>query len=127
MVKFEVSGVTFELVEGGVCAEVLSVLESAEKHIEWLKSHSYEDRNKDGYNWRVLDDLVDKSFYYEEYEPFHDALYTADRIISHLEDDLYREYAMDDFLEYQSHMDEPDFDWDFYSDWHKDIYGFRPH
>lgn len=30
------------------------------------------------------------------------------------------------FLEYESHMGEPDFDWDFYSDWHKDMYGFRP-
>ena len=31
------------------------------------------------------------------------------------------------FHEYASHKDEPDFDWDFYSDWHKDIYGCRPH
>lgn len=33
---------------------------------------------------------------------------------------------IDAFLEYQSHMGEPDFDWSFYSDWHKDMYGFRP-
>ena len=30
------------------------------------------------------------------------------------------------FHEYCTHMDEPDFDWGFYSDWHKDIYGYRP-
>jgi hypothetical protein len=34
---------------------------------------------------------------------------------------------IDAFDEYRSHMGEPDFDWDFYSDWHKDMYGFRPH
>ena len=34
---------------------------------------------------------------------------------------------IDAFREYQSHMGEPDFDWGFYSDWHKDMYGFRPH
>lgn len=33
---------------------------------------------------------------------------------------------IDAFNEYRSHMGEPDFNWDFYSDWHKDMYGFRP-
>lgn len=28
--------------------------------------------------------------------------------------------------EYAKHMNEPDFDWGYYSDWHKDVYGFRP-
>lgn len=32
-----------------------------------------------------------------------------------------------EFHEYAKHMNEPDFDWNYYSDWHKDIYGFRPH
>ena len=44
-----------------------------------------------------------------------------------VEDDEYREENMEKFLEYESHMNEPDFDWDFYSDWHKDMYGYRPH
>ena len=39
----------------------------------------------------------------------------------------YRDYAEADFLEYASHKNEPDFNWDYYSDWHKDLYGFRPH
>ena len=41
--------------------------------------------------------------------------------------DAYCGESYSDFLEYASHMNEPDFDWDFYSDWHKDMYGFRPH
>lgn len=41
-------------------------------------------------------------------------------------DKKYYDYAIDDFLEYESHMNEPNFDWGFYSDWHKDIYGYRP-
>lgn len=42
-------------------------------------------------------------------------------------DEKYYYDNIDAFLEYKSHMNEPDFDWDFYSDWHKDMYGFRPH
>lgn len=41
-------------------------------------------------------------------------------------DEKYYYDNIDAFLEYKSHMNEPDFDWDFYSDWHKDMYGFRP-
>ena len=41
-------------------------------------------------------------------------------------DNKYYEDNIDAFNEYRSHMGEPDFDWDFYSDWHKDMYGFRP-
>ena len=27
---------------------------------------------------------------------------------------------------YAKKIDSPEFDWDFYSDWHKDVYGIRP-
>lgn len=47
--------------------------------------------------------------------------------ISAYYDDEYYYENIDAFLEYQSRMNEPDFDWDFYSDWHKDMYGYRPH
>ena len=47
--------------------------------------------------------------------------------IGHYYDHKYYEDNIDAFLEYKSHMGEPDFDWDFYSDWHKDMYGYRPH
>ena len=44
---------------------------------------------------------------------------------SYIDEEYYND-NIDAFIEYQSHMDEPDFDWDFYSDWHKDMYGYRP-
>ena len=41
-------------------------------------------------------------------------------------DNKYYEDHIEAFKEYESHMGEPDFDWSFYSDWHKDMYGYRP-
>ena len=46
--------------------------------------------------------------------------------IQHYWHEKYYYDNIDAFLEYQSHMGEHDFDWGFYSDWHKDMYGFRP-
>lgn len=47
--------------------------------------------------------------------------------INDIEDDEYRDENMAAFKEYAARMDEPDFDWDYYSDWHKDMFGYRPH
>jgi len=52
-----------------------------------------------------------------------DAFWTISRYF----DDKYYHDNIDAFHEYESHMNEPNFDWDFYSNWHKDMYGFRPH
>ena len=48
-------------------------------------------------------------------------------LLNEVEDEEYYEENIEEFREYESHMNEPDFDWDFYSDWHKDIFGYRPH
>lgn len=56
------------------------------------------------------------STYYEIY-----CWYTA------VDDDEYREANMAEFKAYEARMNEPDFDWDYYSDWHKDMFGYRPH
>jgi hypothetical protein len=48
-------------------------------------------------------------------------------LLHEVEDEEYYEENIEKFREYESHMNEPDFDWDFYSDWHKDMYGYRPH
>ena len=42
------------------------------------------------------------------------------------EQDRYYYDHIEAFREFESHKDEPDFDWDFYSDWHKDMFGYRP-
>ena len=41
-------------------------------------------------------------------------------------DHKYYEENIGKFREFESHKNEPDFDWDFYSDWHKDLFGYRP-
>lgn len=48
-------------------------------------------------------------------------------LLHEVEDEEYYEENIEKFREYESHMNEPDFDWDFYSDWHKDMFGYRPH
>ena len=44
-----------------------------------------------------------------------------------VDDEEYREENMAEFKAYEARMNEPDFDWDYYSDWHKDMFGYRPH
>lgn len=44
-----------------------------------------------------------------------------------IEDEIYREENMDAFKAYEARMNEEDFDWGYYSDWHKDMFGYRPH
>ena len=52
--------------------------------------------------------------------------YKASNALWSLEDELFYNDTIDDFNEYCTHMNEPDFDWGYYSDWHKDLFGFRP-
>lgn len=60
------------------------------------------DDNGNGRLWLKAEALLDEVYYYDNLES---------------ERELH---------EYAKHMNEPDFDWDYYSDWHKDVYGFRP-
>lgn len=55
-----------------------------------------------------------------------DVAYATYSNLWHIEDDEYYEENIEAFREYESHYGEPDFDYGFYSDWHKDIFGFRP-
>lgn len=48
-------------------------------------------------------------------------------LLNEIEDEEYYEENIEKFKEYEAKMNEPDFDWDFYSDWHKDMFGYRPH
>lgn len=125
MVRFEITQDVFvEVSEGSVAYEVVKVLEMAKAHIAWVNTHSFEER--DSYNWHVLSDLLDKTYYVEEYKDFYNVVDKAYWDVQRAEDKQYRDYAEADFLEYASHKGEADFDWDYYSDWHKDLYGFRP-
>lgn len=48
-----------------------------------------------------------------------------EEVSEYLDDEYYNDNLIA-FLEYKERMGQPDFDWDFYSDWHKDMYGYRP-
>ena len=46
--------------------------------------------------------------------------------IDRYENDRYYYENIDAFRVYEQSKGRPDFDWNFYSDWHKDLFGFRP-
>lgn len=119
-----VYGVTFELV-----SDLAIKVFTAKADVEKYALDAFKDYSSAKYPHEVSE-LMEEV----EYARPSDAIYQWKEIIEdmyweldYIEDKAYRNRYMDDFLEYQSHMDEPDFDWDFYSDWHKDMYGFRPH
>jgi len=56
-----------------------------------------------------------------------DMPYHCYSVINSVEDEEYREENWEKFKAYEARMNEPDFDWDYYSDWHKDMFGYRPH
>lgn len=76
-----------------------------------------------------LNELMDMIGYGYEDEP---AIIMAYRRLS---EELDRQYYEENYRElwafYEAHKSEPiegeDSWWDFFSDWHKDVYGFRPH
>lgn len=70
----------------------------------------------------VIIEMCEEHMNNGEFGKFYD-LYNLVNLVA---DDEYRDENMNAFREYESHKNEPDFDWDFYSDWHKDMFGFRP-
>lgn len=75
---------------------------------------------------KKLQDMLDYCMY-EDPNNLWDVVYASYLILSQIEDEEYREANMADFRAYEAKMYEPDFDWSFYSDWHKDMFGYRPH
>ena len=55
-----------------------------------------------------------------------DVAYASYTNMREVEDREYYDSHIEAFRAYEAKMGEPDFDWDFYSDWHKDMFGFRP-
>lgn len=75
---------------------------------------------------REIMDILD-SIMYDDPDNRWDEVYAYHNLIESVIDDIYREENMESFRAYEQRMNEPDFDWDFYSDWHKDMFGYRPH
>lgn len=125
MMTITVFGVTFELVS----EDAIRVFR-AQEALEQYKKDAFADYSKAVYP-REICDLMDEVAYcgiapYKPIDDFADMIKAMYWELNAIENRAYREYAEKDFLEYASHKGEPDFDWDYYSDWHKDLYGFRP-
>ena len=118
-------GITFHVSDNSKEAQVLDVLQSAENRIQAIKNGvAYNELPE--FKWSQCDDLM-REFDYGVNPALYRVLRNAWREEDSWDNQAYRDYAEADFREYASHKNEPDFDWDFYSDWHKDLYGFRPH
>ena len=117
-------GITFHVSDESKEAQVLDVLQSAENRIQAIKNGvAYNELPE--FKLSQCSDLM-MEFYGVNLALYH-ALWNAWQEEDAWNNQAYRDYTEADFLEYASHKNEPDFDWDFYSDWHKDLYGFRPH
>ena len=75
---------------------------------------------------KMLDKALDGAMY-EDPNGVWDVAYPTYETLNYIEDEEYRERNMDAFRAYEAKMGEPDFDFGFYSDWHKDMFGYRPH
>ena len=71
--------------------------------------------------------LYDAISKHQDADDHWDIWYPLYQELNYVEETAYYDANIEKFLEYKSHMKDPDFDWDFYSDWHKDLFGFRPH
>lgn len=118
-------GITFHVSDKSKEAQVLDVLQSAENRIQAIKDGvAYNELPQ--FKWAQCSDLM-REFDYGVNPALYRVLWNAWQEEDAWNNQAYRDYTEADFLEYASHKNEPDFDWDYYSDWHKDLYGFRPH
>ena len=74
---------------------------------------------------RVLTETLDACMY-DDSKNLWDKTYAQYCLLDNIEDAEYFEENLEAFKKYEAKMDTPEFDWDYYSDWHKDVYGFRP-
>ena len=117
VVRLAELGITLEVSE-----EVIADITSADKFdvsYEDVKAMSKEER-------RALREEAESILDRQDMDNW-DAPYACYCTINAVEDDEYREANMAEFKAYEAKMGQPDFDWDFYSDWHKDMFGYRPH
>lgn len=117
MVVFNVYGVNVILEEAnGYNYDLFYVIDGLNR----LDSLDF-DSKEYGDIYHTIADIVNRR--YDDSDDFKCLYWQLDSY----EHNRYYEHSIKDFREYAKRKNEPDFDWDFYSDWHKDIYGFRPH
>ena len=117
-----------------VLIEVLTVIESVKAVIKAYNELPYEDVMKvTHYDWHKLADLMYAVHYDDRYEMYYDLVDYYYWLEHEVSNDAYRRYAMADFLKFE--RENVDYenglwlgseeDYGTYSDWSKDIYGYR--
>lgn len=124
-------GITFNLCHKDTIefAQFVASMEGAEMSLKVLESLDWGSKEYMALYDALYKDLtnnLDKTVYDRNYADFYDKCWSLYLALEDVESDRYYKTNIDDFLEYESHKGEEDFDWGFYSDWHKDIYGYRP-
>lgn len=132
--KFELmDGVTLETTDE-VLVRVLTVIEHVKAVIKAYNELPYDEVLKaTGYDWHKISELMECCHYEDSYKPYRDLVSDWYWEESEASDKAYRRHVRADFEAYeQKHVHGTIFvgtedDFSFYSDWHKDFYGYRPH
>ena len=108
--------------ESSLCKvmEAVALAKVAEKAMESLPYNQTGEVYRKGY--KALTALMDDPNYRE----FWDELYSAYCDLTFAQDMAYKKFAEGDFLKHFLNGVPSDEKRDFLSDWHKDIYGYRP-
>ena len=132
---------TFEIIEGvtlttsnPVTIEVMTTIEGVNKVCKAYRELPYDDVMKvTKYDWHVISDLMEKAHYDKRYAQFKEAIENAYWTEHEVSERAYRNRYIDEFMEFErKNVDYAtgrwigsDADYQFYSDWSKDLYGYR--
>lgn len=128
MRRFSFHGVQFEVYDK-VFIEVLTAINEVEEALKVMKANDFSSRAySDAYHnaYHSIEDVLEKTDYQKAYKPYYNLVLDSYRLLNAQEHRDFYNASIEDFVEYKSHKNEDDFDWDYYSDWHKDLFGFRP-
>ena len=123
-----VANVTVECEQGSTLCTVLEAVDLVNKACAVLVS-DYDHSGKVYHEaYTAIEPLMDASYYEDEYKQYADMIQGAYWALSNAEDEAYRKRYEGEFLKHFLNgvpSDEELADGCF-SDWHKDIYGYRP-
>jgi hypothetical protein len=132
--RFEViEGVTLEAVNP-VTIEVMKAVDGVRKVCEAYRTLPYDDVMKaTHYDYHVISDLMEKAHYDKKYAEYRDIIEDAYWEEEEVSSQAYRDRYRDEFLAFEAKNVDyatgvwigSDDDYSFYSDWSKDLYGYR--
>ena len=132
--RFEVvEGVTLEAVNP-VTIEVMKAIEGVKQVCNAYRTMPYDDVMKaTHYDWHVISDLMEKAYYDKKYAEYRDIIEDAYWEEEEVSSRAYRDRYRDEFLAFEAKNVDyatgvwigSDEDYGFYSDWSKDMFGYR--